>query len=203
MRPTSFVPTIHEIAPEEAAEIPGLGPVIGYWTEDGAGPREWFEEVLGRWGTAGFVVRRGEEVQGFVVYGPRGYLPRAGRYPFSVEEDAVLLAYAAGDQRTRRRLILRMLRDLRQRGAGRTEAIASDTGVRFHVPTRLLAESGWHLVRRCWCLGGFYTLARVDLGSTVEVAELARHLLGRVRIPAIKGPSPVPGLFSRAAGSRS
>ncbi|QYJ16978.1 hypothetical protein Rxycam_02815 [Rubrobacter xylanophilus DSM 9941] len=203
MRPTSFVPTIHEITPEETTEIPGLGPVVDYWTEGKVDPQGWFEELLGRWGTAGFAVRRGEEVQGFVVYGPRGYLPRAGRYPFSVEEDAALLAYVAGDQRTRRRLILRMLRDLRQRGAGRAEAIASDAGARFHVPTRLLAESGWHPVRRCWCLGGFYTLARVDLGSTVEVAELARDLLGRVRFPAFKGPSPVPGLFSRAARSRS
>lgn len=203
MRPTSFVPLIHQITPGEAGEIPGLGAVVSYWTEDAAGPREWFEEVLGCWGPAGFVIRRGEEVQGFVVYGPREYLPLAGRYPLPVQEDAVLLAYAAGDQRTRRRLILRMLRDLRQRGVGRVESIASDAGTRFHVPTRLLAESGWRPVRRCWCRGGFYTLARVDLESTVEVAELARGLLGRVRLPALKGPAPVPGLFSRAAGSRS
>ncbi|ABG03747.1 hypothetical protein Rxyl_0779 [Rubrobacter xylanophilus DSM 9941] len=203
MRPTSFVPMIHQITPQEAAEIPGLGAALSYWTEGGAGPREWFEEVLDAWGPAGFAVRRGEEVQGFVVYGPREHLPRSGRYPLPVEDGAVLLAYAAGDQRTRRRLILRTLRDLRQRGVGRVEAIASDAGARFHVPTRLLAESGWRPVRRCWCLGGFYTLVRVDLGTTVEVAGLARDLLGRVRLPALKGPSPVPGVFSRAAGSRS
>jgi hypothetical protein len=42
-----------------------------------------------------------------------------------------------------------------------------------------------------------YTLARTELGSAVEVGELARGILGKVKIPTLKAPSPVPGVFTR------
>jgi len=192
---------IGEISAEDAHEVPGLEAVISHWTDDGYSAEEWFREVNDLWGTAGFVIRRGGEVQGFVVYGPPERLPRAARYPLGpIDEEAVLLAYAGGDVRTRRRLLVRMLRDLRQRGVGRVEAIASDRGVSNHVPTSFLLESGWRPVRRAPYRMSYYTLAHIDLKSAVEVGELARALVGRVKLPGLK--SPVPNTFARSTGEQ-
>jgi len=192
---------IGEISADDAHEVPGLEAVISHWTDDGYSAEEWFREVNDLWGTAGFVVRRGGEVQGFVVYGPPERLPRAARYPLGpIDEEAVLLAYAGGDVRTRRRLLVRMLRDLRQRGVGRVEAIASDRGVSNHVPTSFLLESGWRPVRRAPYRMSYYTLAHIDLKSAVEVGELARALVGRVKLPGLK--SPVPNTFARSTGEQ-
>ncbi len=201
MRPTSFVPMIAEISCEDASEVPGLEAVISYWTGDEYSAEDWFRGLNGTWGTAGFAVRRGGEVQGFVVYGPPERLGRAARYPLgSLDEDAVLLAYAGGDVRTRRRLLVRMLRDLKQRGVGRVEAIASDRGVSNHVPTSFLLESGWQPLRRAPYRMSYYTLAHLDLKSAVEVGELARALVGRVKLPGLK--SPVPGTLARSTGEQ-
>jgi hypothetical protein len=204
MKPTSFVPTIGAISPGEAGELPGLEAVISHWAGRSRPAEEWFRELDACWGTAGFVVRKGDDSLGFVVYAPKGFLPRAGTYPVGpLGEDAVLLAYVSGDARTRRRLVVRMLRDLRHRGIGRVEAVASDREVSYHVPTRFLLESGWKPVRRGWHGGGPYTLVRTDLGSAVEVGELARGLVGRVRLPVLKSPSPAPGAFSRTTSPQS
>jgi hypothetical protein len=105
----------------------------------------------------------------------------------------VLLAYVGGDPRTRRRLLVRMLRDLRQRGASRAEAIASDSGLPHHVPTPVLLESGWRPIRRAPYRRSHYTLVRTDLGSAVEVGEMARALIGRVKLPGLKKSVPAPG----------
>ena len=191
MRSIRFIPTVTEISAGEAAQIRGLEAVISYWTEGAYSAEEWFAEISASWGPAGFVMRRGEEVSGFAVYGPREYLPRAGRYPVGpLGEDAALLAYLKGDARTRRHLLARVMRDLRLRGFGGVEAIASDTGLPRHVPTRFLVESGWKPVRSGWSAGFPYTLMRADFGSTVEVGELARELVGRVKLPILKAPSP-------------
>jgi hypothetical protein len=201
MKPTSFVPMVGEISAEDASEVPGLGAVISYWTGDRYSAEEWFRELNDLWGTAGFAVRRGGEVQGFVVYGPSERLAQAARYPLGpLDDEAVLLAYAGGDVRTRRRLLVRMLRDLRQRGVGRVEAIASDRGVSNHVPTSFLLESGWQPMRRAPYRMSYYTLAHIDLKSAVEVGELARALVGRVKLPGLK--SPVPGTLARTAGQQ-
>jgi len=200
MKPTSFVPTVGAISAADVAGIPGLEAVISHWTGGARQAEEWFRELSSGWGTTGFVVRRGDEPLGFVVYAPKEHLPRAGAYPVGpLDESAALLAYVAGDARTRRRLLVRMLRDLRHRGVGRVEAIASDRGTRHHVPTPFLLESGWKPVRRAWYRGSPYTLARTDLGSAVEVGELARGLIGRVKLPGLKSPAPAPGAFVRAA----
>jgi hypothetical protein len=195
MKSPSFVPTIGEISAEEAAEVPDLEAVVSYWTENRHSAEGWFQELNDRWGTAGFAVRRGGEVQGFVIYAPPEHLASAARYPLAVDEEAVLLAYAGGDTRTRRRLLVRMLRDLRQRGVGRVQAIASDRGVSNHVPTSFLLESGWQPLHRAPYRSSYYTLAHIDLKSAVEVGELARSLVGRVKLPGIQ--SPVPGTLAR------
>jgi len=201
MKPTSFVPMIGEISAGDAGEVPGLEAVISYWTEETYSAKDWFRELNSSWGTAGFVVRRGEEVQGFVVYGPPEHLARAARYPLGpIDDEAALLAYAGGDARTRRRLLVRMLRDLRQRGVGRVEAIASDHGVSHHVPTSFLLQSGWRPVRRASYRRSYYTLAHIDLKSAVQVGELARALVGRVKLPGLK--APLPGALVRSTGEQ-
>ena len=200
MKPTSFVSTVGEISAEEAVRVPDLDALVSYWTDDVYTAEEWFHELNDRWGPAGFALRRGGEVQGFVVYAPPEHLASAARYPFAVDEEAVLLAYAGGDTRTRRRLLVRMLRDLRQRGIGRVQAIASDRGVSNHVPTSFLLESGWQPLHRAPYRMSYYTLAHIDLKSAVEVGELARSLVGRVKLPGIQ--SPVPGTLARSASEQ-
>ena len=201
MKPTSFVPMVSEISAEDASEVPGLEAVISYWTGDRYSAEEWFRELNDLWGTAGFAVRRGGEVQGFVVYGPHERLARAARYPLGpIDDEVVLLAYAGGDTRTRRRLLVRMLRDLRQRGVERVEAIASDRGVSHHVPTSFLLESGWQPVRRAPYRMSYYTLVHIELKSAVQVGELARALVGRVKLPGLK--SPVQGALARTTGEQ-
>jgi len=192
MRPIPFMPTVSEIGAGEVGEIQGLEAIISYWTEGACSAEDWMREVVDSWGTAGFVKRRGDEVLGFAVYGPQRYLPRAGRYPVGpLSEDAALLAYLEGDARTCRHLLVRVMRDLKLRGFGGVEAVASDLGLSRHVSTRFLSESGWKPVRRGWRTGLPYTLMRADFGTTVEVGELARGLMGRVKLPVLKAP-PVP-----------
>ena len=186
MKPTSFVPMVGEISAGDAGDIPGLGAVVSHWTENGYSAEEWFRALNDGWGTGGFAVRRGREVQGFVVYAPPENLASAARYPLGPIDEA----YVGGDTRTRRRLLVRMLRDLRQRGVGSVQAIASDQGVSNHVPTSLLLESGWRQLCRAPYRMSYYTLAHIDLKSAVEVGELARAIVGRVKLPGIQAPVP-------------
>lgn len=202
MKPVRFAPVVAEISAGDTDDIPGLKAVISHWTEGERSANAWFEKLSEVWGTAGFVMRRGDSVLGFLVYGPPEYLPHAGRYPVGpLSEDAALLAYVEGDARTRKRLLIRMLKDLRGRGVVRVEAVASDVGSPNHASTAALLESGWKAARRGWYRGRPYTLARADLGSLVEVGEVARGILGRVRLPGLKTPAPAPGAFS-AGGTR-
>ena len=202
-KPTSFVPMVGALSPEDAWGVPGLEEAVSYWTEGTRSAEEWLRELGASWGTAGFVVRRGGEVQGFVLYGPPGSLVRAARYPVGpLDEGAALLAYVGGDARTRRRLLVRMLRDIRGRGVSRVEAISSDRGSPHHVPTPFLLESGWRPVHRAPYRGGYYTLARIDLKSAVEVGELARALVGKVKLPGLKTRVPMPGVLARSATDR-
>jgi hypothetical protein len=186
-----FIPTVEEISTGDASGIRGLETTISYWTEGACSAEEWFAEVSDSWGPAGLVVRRGKEVLGFAVYGPPEYLPRAGRYPVGpLGEDTALLAHLRGDTRTRRHLLVRMVRDLRLRGFSGVEAIASDLGLPHHVPTWLLSESGWKPVRSGWYAGCPYTLMRANFGSIAEVGERARELVGKVKLPVLKVPAP-------------
>jgi hypothetical protein len=196
MKAASFVPVVGAITADAVDEVPGLAEAVSFWTR-GRPAAEWFREMEEGWGTAGFVVRRADEVQGFVVYGPPERFPRARSYPVGpLADDAAVLAYVAGDARTRRRLLVRMLRELRLRGVGTVEAVASDRERPHHVPTEFMVQSGWRPVRRAPL--GAYTLVRTELGSAVEVGELARALVGRVRLPSLKGKVPSPGILARA-----
>lgn len=196
MRLRNFVPAAMEIPAPKADEVPGLPETVAYWTGEERPAGEWFRVVEERWGAPGLVMRQGSEVLGYAVYAPVEYLPRALRCPAGpVSRDAVLLAYASGDPRTRRHLLVRTLRELRGRGVGYVEAIGSDAGLApHHLETRHLVESGWEPVSRGRHRGLYYTLTRVELGNTVEVGELARGLIGRVKIPSF-GRSPAPGMY--------
>ncbi|MGH3145097.1 MAG: hypothetical protein ACRDTR_04775, partial [Rubrobacter sp.] len=79
MKPTSFVPMVGEISPEDAGKVPGLDAVISHWTGDEYSAEEWFGELNGCWGTSGFAMRRGGEAQGFVVYAPPEHVSSAAR----------------------------------------------------------------------------------------------------------------------------
>jgi hypothetical protein len=194
VKPVPFVPTVAEISAERAGEIPALEAAVTLWTAGGYDAEGWFREVNASWGNAGYVMRRGEEVQGFVLYGPPDRLAYAGNFPFGPPgDDAALLAAVDGDGRTRRHLLSRVMKDLKGRDIGGIEAIAADFATGGHVPTRFLLESGWRPLRHGWYGGRPYTLARTDLGSTVEVGGLARDLIGRVRFPRL---SPAPGATS-------
>jgi hypothetical protein len=191
-----LMPVITRIPPEEAEEIPGLAETVAYWTGEDRPAEDWFREVEERWGAPGLVMRRGEEVLGYAVYAPAEHLPRALRFPVGpVSRDAALLAYVSGDTRVRRHLLVRTLREMRLRGVGTVESIGSDAGLApHHISTQRLVESGWEPVSRGRYRGLAYTLTRVELGNTVEVGELARGLIGRVKIPSF-GRSPAPGMY--------
>lgn len=190
----SFVATVSEILPQDADEVPELAETISYWNEGTCPPDEWLRRINSSWGTAGYAMRRGEEVVGFVIFGPLEFLPHASRLSGELaNENTVLMASVTGDRRIKKHLLVRMLKDLRYRDVEGVEAIASDFGVHRHASTRFLLESGWRPVRRAGPLGLSYTLMRADLGNTVEVGELARDIIGRVRFPKLKNASPAPG----------
>ncbi len=193
----SFVPTIEGISAGEIGEIPGLQELIEYWAESPASAETWFREAGERWG-GGLVMRRSDEVLGFALYAPPEHLQRAARFPVGpLDPEVPLLAYVSGDSRTRRHILARVLKEMRQRGAKGIEAVSSDVEHPRHTATGFLLESGWQPVRRSWLRGRPYTLMRADLGSTVEVGELARGLIGKVRLPKLKQTYPLPGAFTR------
>lgn len=191
----SFVPTIERISAQEISEIPGLEELIEYWAEAPASNEAWFREAGERMG-CGLVMRRNDEILGFALYAPPEYLPRAGRCGVGAPNpEAAVLAYISGDSRTRRHILVRVLKEMRQRDVPYIEAVSSDAGHPSHAATSFLLESGWRPVRRGWLRGRPYTLMRAELGSTVEVGELARGLIGKVRLPKLKPASPAPGAF--------
>ena len=69
-----------------------------------------------------------------------------------------------------------------------------------HVPTSFLLESGWQPLHRAPYRMSYYTLAHIDLKSAVEVGELARALVGRVKLPGHQVASP--GTLARSAGEQ-
>lgn len=193
----SFVPTIDRISAGEIGEIPGLQELVEYWAESPKSTETWLRESGERFG-CGLVMRRNGEVLGYALYAPPEYLQRAARFPVGpLDPEVPLLAYVDGDSRTRRHILARVLREMRQRGVKGVEAVSSDVEHPHHTATDFLLESGWLPVRRGWRRGRSYTLMRADLGSTVEVGELARGLIGKVRLPKLKPTSPLPGTFTR------
>ncbi|AHY45935.1 Hypothetical Protein RradSPS_0652 [Rubrobacter radiotolerans] len=205
LRASSFVPVVQEVSPEDAWGLPELGEAVLHWTGGEGEAGEWISETRREWGNCGFKLSRGEECLGFVLFGPPGRLPGSLDYPFeacsaacSAPDEGALLACLAGDGRTAKRLLVRMLRDLRGRGVRRVEAIASDGARRNHAATGTLLRAGWRPVDRALFCGRFYTLLELDLAGTVETGERARTFIGQVgqvRLPQL-GRREAPGALA-------
>ena len=127
---------------------------------------------------------------------PRAVPPTRGYSVGPFADDAAMLAYVGGDVRTRRRLLVRMLRELRLRGVGTVEAVASDRERPHHVPTEFMLQSGWRPVRRAPL--GRYTLVRTELEAPSRWGA-GRALVRKVRPPSRRGsrttassPAPTP-----------
>jgi hypothetical protein len=194
MKALPFIPSVSEIVGEDFDLSPELSGAVAHWTDGCPDPAGWLEEVRERWGGAGLIARRGDEALGFALYGPPEYFPRVARYSVSPPgEGAVLLADVEGDARIRKQLLVRVLRDLKQRGCGPVEAVAGLVSLPHHVESRFLLENGWEVVRR----QGVYALMRVELDNAVEVGDLARGLLERMKLPVISR-SPSPALRARS-----
>lgn len=190
----SFVSTVVEISPQEVDDSPRLAEAISYWNEGSCTPAEWLRQAQELWGNVGLQVRRGDEALGFAIFGPSKLLPRTERLSGSPPDpNTVFLAWISGDRRIKKHLLVRVLKDLRQQGVMEVEAITSDLGASWHVSTNFLLENGWHPVRSIGHPGYRYTLMRTDLGNAVEVGELARDIIGRVKIPKLKNAPPLPG----------
>ncbi|TCJ15144.1 hypothetical protein E0L93_13395 [Rubrobacter taiwanensis] len=188
MKALPFIPAFSELSPEDLEGIPGLERAVEHWTDGFPAPALWFETVRESWGAPGLAARRGSEVVGFALYGPPEHFARRRRYPLpSMDEGALLLADLEGEARIRKHLLVRTLRELKARGAGPVEAVATAVSLPHHVDAGFLKANGWEVVRR----RGIYVLMRCELENTVEVGELARGLLDRVRLPSLSGsPSP-------------
>ena len=131
----SFVATVGEILPEEASQIPELAGAISYWSEGVCRPEDWLRQVKSSWGPAGYAMRRGGEMLGFVIFGPVEFLPRGGSLSNGLsDENSVLMACVTGERRVKKHLLVRMLKELRQRGATHVQAVASDFGASHHTP---------------------------------------------------------------------
>ncbi len=200
MNHRSFVPRVSRLLPQEVEDVPGLEAVISYWSRGSWPAEEWLRRAVDGWGSAGLVSRRGDKVLGFCVFGPQGFFPRADSIPVSLSDDAVLLAYVAGDRRTKKHLLVRMLKELRDRGTSAVEAVAGDFHLRGHVSTRCLLEAGWQPLDRVYYRGRACTLMRAELGAAIEIGELARRIIGRVRLPSLKNASPEPSALYPLAG---
>lgn len=201
LRRPSFVPDLQEIREDDAGRIPGFEDALRYWAGAEVRAGDWVGEARREWGSCGHCMRRGDEVMGFSLYCDRGRLPHFERYPFGDSGgNGAVLACVAGDARTEKRLVVRMIRDLRLRGVSSVRAIASDGGRPNHASTGSLIQMGWQPQQRSLYLGRFYTLFGLELGNTVEAGELARALLGQVgqvRLPQLRPAAPG-SLASRA-----
>ncbi|WP_119069173.1 hypothetical protein [Rubrobacter indicoceani] len=196
----SFGATIQEIETRDASRLYGFEEAVRYWTRGEQSAEEWVDRVRREWGSCGLYASRGEEVLGFCFFAPPRYLEKFREYPFDSEAwgpGRVVLACSAGDARTEKRIILRMLRDFKLRGVSGVSVAASDGGRQHHVCTRSLNQMGWKPVRRTLHLGRFYTLFELELGDVVEAGEFARALIGQVRLPHLRRSSPG-SLASRA-----
>ncbi|MGF1473655.1 MAG: hypothetical protein ACFB50_18180 [Rubrobacteraceae bacterium] len=194
MKHRPYVTTIDKLSPQEIEEIPEPAAVISYWTGEACPPEEWALQVEDLWGPAGLVMRRGKRVLGTAIFGPPAFFPRAERlFTRSFTENLVFLAYVGGDQRNRKHLLVRALKELRQREVAAVEAIAGSPGVSLHIPEHFLLENGWRPVRKVWLSGRAYTLMRTDLSNALEVGGLARDIIGRVKLPKLGSDAPVPG----------
>lgn len=196
MKQRSLVPKVSKILPEDVESLPELQETIAYWNHGSRPMEDWLSGILEEYGHAGLVSRRGEKVLGFCVFGPRKFFPRAELMSLKFSYAAVFLAGITGDRRTKKHLLVRTFKEIRDLGTNTIEAAASDIPKRGSVSTGFLVENGWRPVDHTYHRGRTYTLMRAELGSTVEIGELARDIIGRVKLPRLKDATPEPSTLS-------
>jgi len=226
---------VAEAGPGELASLPTPCASCVFWESDGApeGGRDpspqaaavakqaWWQATQLEWGNPGLVVRDGERVVAFAVYGPRSHFPRARTLGPSISEDALLLATLWVDEEVRSTgvgelLVRRVLRNTAQRGARAVEAYARrdaevdvpvrqpKAGLRPIAPGRCVLPEGF------LAAAGFalhhdhhaFPLFRLDLRSTVRWHESVGHALSGVRSAlARRERVPAPARPASGAGS--
>jgi GNAT superfamily N-acetyltransferase len=148
----------------------------------------WVSEVLREWGSCGRVVRVDDELIGYVLYAPGGFVPGAAGFPTApVSPDAVLMTSAWVAPHARgggvgRMLVRAMARDLVDRDVRAVEAFGRSAGTaRCTVPVDFLARVGFRTQRA----HPLTPRLRMDLRTTLpwrsEVEAALERLVGAVR----------------------
>jgi GNAT superfamily N-acetyltransferase len=160
----------------------------------------WWQATQLEWGNPGLVVRDGDRVVAFAVYGPRSHFPRARTLGPTASDDALLLATLWVDDDERgtgvgELLVRRVLREAAQRGARAVEAYARRepalvaTAARGGADGSPVAPGGCVLPEGFLVAAGFglhhdhhaFPLFRLDLRSTVRWHESVGQALSGVR----------------------
>lgn len=148
----------------------------------------WVSEVLREWGSCGRVAVVDDELVGYVLYAPGGFVPGAAGFPTSpVSPDAVLMTTAWVAPHARgggvgRMLVRAMARDLVDRDVRAVEAFGRAGGTaRCTVPVDFLARVGFRTHRA----HPLTPRLRMDLRTTLpwrsEVEAALERLVGAVR----------------------
>jgi ribosomal protein S18 acetylase RimI-like enzyme len=148
----------------------------------------WVSEVLREWGSCGRVALVDDELVGYVLYAPGGFVPGAAAFPTSpVSPDAVLMTSAWVAPQARgggvgRMLVRAMARDLVDRDVRAVEAFGRSSGTaQCTVPVDFLARVGFRTQRA----HPLTPRLRMDLRTTLpwrsEVEAALERLVGAVR----------------------
>jgi GNAT superfamily N-acetyltransferase len=148
----------------------------------------WVSEVLREWGSCGRVALVDDQLVGYVLYAPGGFVPGAAGFPTApVSPDAVLMTAAWVAPQARgggvgRMLVRAMARDLVDRDVRAVEAFGRAAGTaRCTVPVDFLARVGFRTQRA----HPLTPRLRMDLRTTLpwrsEVEAALERLVGVVR----------------------
>jgi GNAT superfamily N-acetyltransferase len=148
----------------------------------------WVSEVLREWGSCGRVALVDDQLVGYVLYAPGGFVPGAAGFPTApVSPDAVLMTAAWVAPQARgggvgRMLVRAMARDLVDRDVRAVEAFGRAAGTaRCTVPVDFLARVGFRTQRA----HPLTPRLRMDLRTTLpwrsEVEAALERLVGAVR----------------------
>jgi GNAT superfamily N-acetyltransferase len=143
----------------------------------------WVEPTSERWGPCGRVALVDDEVAGFLLYAPPGYVPRATAFATApVSPDAVLLLTGKvlpehEGTGLGKALVQAMAKDLVTRGVKAVEAYGSEPARDCLLPTAFLLALGFAPVRE----HARNPRLRLDLRTALSWREDVEGVWGRVR----------------------